>query len=160
MLLFYILLVFLLVFIIIFIKESVYRRNNFREGFASEGFASEGFASKGFVNVIEGFADADVKPYLEGFDDADSLQYTQPNKNDQAYATVTNTANITFLKKKMDELNGIPDRLAALEKQNADTNKALKGVSTQMVTNAVGGDPMVLAERTPPKGTPPFQPDP
>jgi hypothetical protein len=157
MLLFYILLVFLLVFIIIFIKESVYRRNNFREGFASEGFASEGV-----VNVIEGFADADadVKPYLEGFDDADSLQYTQPNKNDQAYATVTNTANITFLKKKMDELNGIPDRLAALEKQNADTNKALKGVSTQMVTNAVGGDPMILAQRTPPKGTPPFQPDP
>lgn len=151
MLLFYILLVFLLVFIIIFIKESVYRRNNFREGFASEGVAmQEGFAH----------ADADVKPYLEGFDDADSLQYTQPAKNDQAYATVTNTANITFLKKKMDELNGIPDRLAALEKQNADTNKALKGVSTQMVTNAVGGDPMVLAERTPPKGTPPFQPDP
>ena len=157
MLLFYLLLVFLLVFIIIFIKESVYRRNNSRESFASEGFASEGF-----VHVIEGFAhaDADVKPYLEGFDDADSLQYTQPAKNDQAYATVTNTANITFLKKKMDELNGIPDRLAALEKQNADTNKALKGVSTQMVTNAVGGDPMVLAERTPPKGTPPFQPDP
>jgi hypothetical protein len=71
--------------------------------------------------------------------------YTDPGlNNDPLYLAKLNAANISYLKDRVDSLNGLKEQVATLSAQTESNTTAVRGIGDQMTTSAqqlTGRDP-------------------